>query len=155
MRPLFKVHLRGGIQTIGKLNLISMKQSLHSSSWKCLFVLAATLCLSSSIYSQEEARNNTEVGLTIGPMVFLGDLGGHAGKGTTFIKDYNFATTKLAVGAYFTAYPAQWLGFRFSLNYGNIEGDDGIIQPKGGDEVTRLNRNLNFRSAILEGTAMA
>ena len=132
-----------------------MKQSLHSLSWKCLFVLAATLCLSSSIYSQEEARNNTEVGLTLGPMVFLGDLGGHAGKGTTFIKDYNMTTTKLAVGAYYAAYPMQWLGFRFSLNYGSIEGADNEIKPKGGDEETRLARNLDFRSKILEGTVMA
>ncbi|HMI61194.1 MAG TPA: hypothetical protein VK518_09805 [Puia sp.] len=132
-----------------------MKQSLHSLSWKCLFVLAATLCLSSSIYSQEEARNNTEIGLTLGPMVFLGDLGGHAGKGTTFIKDYNMTTTKLAVGAYVAAYPMQWLGFRLSLNYGAIEGADNEIKPKGGDEESRLARNLDFRSNILEGTVMA
>ena len=105
-----------------------MKQSLHSVKWKCLFV-AVTLCLTSSVYSQEEARNNTEAGLTVGPMVFLGDLGGHAGKGTTFIKDYNMNTTKLAVGGYFTAYPTPWLGFRFSLNYGSIEGSDQTIKP--------------------------
>jgi len=106
-------------------------------------------------YSQDELKNTTEAGLTIGPMVFLGDLGGHAGKGTTFIKDYNMNTTKLAVGAYFTTYPAPWLGFRFSLNYGSIEGADNTIKPKGGDEVTRLDRNLDFRSKILEGTVMA
>jgi hypothetical protein len=88
-------------------------------------------------------------------MVFLGDLGGHAGKGTTFIKDYNMNTTKLAFGAYFTAYPAQWLGFRFSLNYGSLEGSDQTIKPKGGDEETRLARNLDFQSKIIEGTVMA
>src|SRR6202012_3485281 len=115
-----------------------MKQSLHSFSWKCLFVLTVALCIHSSSYSQEEERNNTEMGLTLGPMVFLGDLGGHAGKGTTFIKDYNMTTTKLAVGAYVTAYPMQWLGFRFSLSYSAIEGADNEIKPKGGDEVTRL-----------------
>jgi hypothetical protein len=132
-----------------------MKQCVHSLLWKCLFVLVITLCLYSPSYSQDDYKNTTEAGITVGPMVFLGDLGGHAGKGTTFIKDYNFATTKLAVGAYYAAYPAQWLGFRFSLNYGRIEGDDGIIKPKGGDEETRLARNLNFRSTILEGTVMA
>jgi hypothetical protein len=87
-------------------------------------------------------------------MVFLGDLGGHAGKGTTFIKDYNINTTKLAVGAYYGIYPTQFLGFRFSLNYGSMEGSDQNITPKGGDEVTRLDRNLNFRTSILEGTVM-
>jgi hypothetical protein len=131
-----------------------MKQSLHSVKWKCLFV-AVTLCLTSSVYSQEEARNNTEAGVTIGPMVFLGDLGGHAGKGTTFIKDYNMNTTKLAFGGYFAAFPTQWLGFRFSLNFGSLEGSDQTIKPKGGDEETRLARNLDFQSKIIEGTAMA
>ena len=132
-----------------------MKQSVHSLSWKCLFVLAVTLCLFTSGYAQEEEQNTTEMGFTVGPMVFLGDLGGHAGKGTTFIKDYNMNTTKLAIGAFGTAYPAPFLGFRLSLNYGNIEGSDNDIKPKGGDEVTRLNRNLDFRSMILEGTLMA
>ena len=132
-----------------------MKQSVHSLSWKCLFVLAATLCLFSSGYAQEAEQNTTEAGFTVGPMVFLGDLGGHAGKGTTFIKDYNMNTTKLAIGAFYAAYPAQYLGFRLSLNYGNIEGSDADIKPNGGDEETRLGRNLNFRSTILEGTLMA
>src|SRR6201996_4264042 len=132
-----------------------MKQSVHSLSWKCVFVLAVTLCLYSTGYSQEAEKNTSELGFTVGPMVFLGDLGGHAGKGTTFIKDYNMNTTKLAFGAYFTAYPAQWLGFRFSLNYGSLEGDDNHITAKGGDEETRLARHLDFRSKIIEGTVMA
>src|SRR6186713_1074628 len=132
-----------------------MKQSLHSLSRKCLFLLVVTLSLHFPTYSQDEMKNTTEAGFTIGPMVFLGDLGGHAGKGTTFIKDYNMNATKIAVGAYLTAYPAPWLGFRFSLNYGSIEGDDAHITGKGGDEETRLARNLNFRSKILEGTVMA
>jgi hypothetical protein len=118
-------------------------------------LLVVTLSLHLSSFCQDELKNTTEAGITVGPMVFLGDLGGHAGKGTTFIKDYNMNTTKIAFGAYLTAYPAPWLGFRFSLNYGKITGDDGHITGKGGDEETRLARNLNFRSTIIEGTVMA
>lgn len=132
-----------------------MKQSLHSLLWKCLFLLVVTLSMHFPSYSQDELKNTTEAGFTVGPMVFLGDLGGHAGRGTTFIKDYNMGTTKLAFGAYATVYPAPWLGFRLSLNYGSIAGDDAIIKGKGGDEETRLARNLDFRSKILEGTLMA
>jgi len=131
-----------------------MKQSLHSLKWKCLFV-AVTLCFSSSVFAQEDAQKTTEAGITVGPMVFLGDLGGHAGKGTTIIKDYNMNTTKLAFGAFYAAYPTQWLGFRLSATFGSIEGDDGNITPKGGDEETRLARHLDFRSKIIEGTIMA
>jgi len=134
-----------------------MKQSLHSLLRRCLFLLVVTLSLHLSSYSQDELKNTTEAGITVGPMVFLGDLGGHMGKGTTFIKDYNMSTTKLAFGAYYTAYPAPWLGFRFSLNFGSIEGADNEIKQKGGtgDEQTRLARNLDFRSKIIEGTVMA
>src|ERR1700722_4906302 len=132
-----------------------MKQRVHSLSWKCLSVLAITLSLSSPSFSQEAEKSITEMGFTVGPIVALTDLGGHAGKGTTFIKDYNFNTTKLFFGAYFTAYPAPWLGFRFSGNYGNVEAFDADIKEKGGDEDSRFNRNLDFRSVILEGSAMA
>ena len=132
-----------------------MKQRLHSCTRKCVFLLVVTLSLHFSSFSQEDMQRVTEAGFTIGPMVFLGDLGGHAGKGTTFIKDYNMNTTKISVGAYIAAYPQPWLGIRGSLNYGSIEGDDATISGKGGDEETRLARNLNFRSKILEGTVMA
>ena len=131
-----------------------MKQCLHSLSWKCLFVLAFTLCLYSTSFSQDEAKNFTEFGFTTGPIVALTDLGGHAGKGTTFIKDYKFQNTQLAFGAFLAVYPTPWLGFRFSANYGNVASCDCDIKEKGGDENTRFARNLDFRSIILEGTAM-
>jgi hypothetical protein len=132
-----------------------MKQSLHSLFWKCLFVSAITLCFSTPSFAQEEARNTTEFGFTTGPIAALTDIGGHAGKGTTFIKDYNMNTTKLMFGAYYAAYPAQWLGFRFSANYGKVEDCDCYIHEKGGDEDTRFNRNLDFRTSIIEGSVMA
>jgi hypothetical protein len=132
-----------------------MKQSLHSFCRKCLFLLVVTLSLHFSSFCQDDYQNTTEAGFTVGPMVFLGDLGGHTGKGTTFIKDYNMNETKIAFGAFLTAYPAQWLGFRFSLNYGSIAGDDGNIKGHGGYEQARLARNLDFRSKIFEGTVMA
>jgi hypothetical protein len=132
-----------------------MKQRVHSLSWKCLSLLAFTLCLYSTSFSQEEEKNTTEMGFTVGPMVALTDLGGHAGKGTTFIKDYNFNTTKLAFGAFLTVYPEPWLGFRFSANFGTVEAFDADIKQKGGDEDTRFMRNLDFKTNIIEGTAMA
>jgi len=132
-----------------------MKHCLHSVFWKCLCVSAITLCICSTSFAQEDAKNTTEFGFTTGPIVALTDLGGHAGKGTTFIKDYNMNTTQLMFGAYYAAYPTQWLGFRLSANYGNVGACDCDIKEKGGDEDSRFNRNLDFRSAIFEGTVMA
>src|SRR5260221_8305143 len=111
----FAIWLKGGIQTIGKLNLISMKQRLHSLSWKCLFVLAATLCLSSSSYSQEEARNNTEAGTKVRPLGVLGGPGGHCGKGPTFLTQYKIGNTKTAPRGSFPTYSTTSPGFCFSL----------------------------------------
>jgi len=133
-----------------------MKQSLHSMFRKCLFLLVLTLSLHLSSFCQDdEYLNTTEAGITVGPMVFLGDLGGHVGKGTTFIKDYNMNQTKIAIGAFVATYPTQWLGFRFSLNYGKVQGNDADITAHGGYEEARKNRNLDFRSTILEGNVLA
>jgi hypothetical protein len=132
-----------------------MKQSIHSLSQKCLFLLAVTLSLHFQSFSQEDYQNSAELGFSVGPMVALTDLGGHAGKGTTFIKDYNMNTTKLAFGVNYAVYPQQWLGFRFGFTYGNVGANDADIKDHGGDEDTRKARNLDFRSVILEGSAMA
>jgi hypothetical protein len=128
-----------------------MKKSLHFLFHKCALTLSLALVLHHSSFSQLSAGNYLEAGITVAPMGFLGDLGGHAGKGTSFLKDYNLNTTKLSFGAFVTAHPSEWLGLRLALNYGNIGGDDALITNKGGDEDTRKARNLNFRSSIVEG----
>jgi hypothetical protein len=128
-----------------------MKKSLHSLLHKCALFLSLTLVLHYSSFSQLSAGNYFEGGITVAPMGFLGDLGGHAGKGTSFLKDYNLNTTKLSFGAYVTAHPSEWLGIRFALNYGNVAGNDANVTSKGGDEDSRKNRNLDFRSSIVEG----
>ncbi len=87
-------------------------------------------------------------------MVFLGDLGGHQGVGTPFLKDYNMNATKLSWGIYLAAHPNELLGFRLSANFGSVEGDDNYIKPHGGEEEARLARNLDFKSNITEGTFM-
>lgn len=130
-----------------------MKTDLHSFR-KCLCTLAITLVIYNSSYSQLSAGNYFEAGVTVGPMVFLGDLGGHQGVGTTFLKDYNMNATKLTYGIYIAAHPSELLGIRLSANFGSIEGDDNYISNKGGEEVARLNRNLNFKSSITEANLL-
>lgn len=132
-----------------------MKQKLRSSVWKCYVVTLLFLSnYFTSVAQDTESSSFFEAGITIGPSNFLGDLGGHMGRGTTFIKDNNIPLTKLMLGAFLTYQPNEWLGFRLSGNYGRLEGDDAIIKPKGGMEETRKIRNSNFRSKLLEGTFM-
>jgi hypothetical protein len=130
-----------------------MKTGLHSLR-KCLCSLAVALAFYNSSYSQLTAGNYFEAGVTVGPMVFLGDLGGHYGIGTTFLKDYNMNATKLAFGIYLEAHPSELIGVRFSANFGSVEGDDGFVVNKGGEELWRLQRNLNFKSSITEANLL-
>ena len=128
-----------------------MKKCLHSLL-KCALISSFFLTLHFASFSQLSAGNYLEGGIVVAPMGFLGDLGGHFGKGTTFLKDYNMNTTKLSFGIAVTAHPSEWLGFRVALNYGGVSGDDANISTKSdGIEQARRNRNLNFRSNIYEG----
>ena len=117
------------------------------------------ICLLTAFSVRSEAQSimsgdgKYEIGVALGPMFFLGDLGGHYGEGRGFVKDLNIPLTKLSKGLYANVYPAEWFGFRIGINHGIIEGDDRIINAKGGAEIYRNERNLHFASTILEGYA--
>ncbi len=92
-----------------------------------------------------------EVGFNFGPSFFLGDLGGNSGKGTNDIKDVNLEFTKLMKGAFITMYPKNWLGLRLAADVTYLEGSDDIITTTGINELWRKQRNLDFKTTILEG----
>jgi hypothetical protein len=119
-----------------------------------VFLLCASLIYCSA-FSQLSAGTYWEGGVTIAPSNFLGDLGGNAGKGTTFLKDNNFSETRFFIGGFMQVFPSEWISGRFSVNYGRLSADDAVIQGKGGFEEARRLRNLNFKSNIIEFTAAA
>jgi len=127
-----------------------MKQNLHSFWGKCsvLFLFASLAYFSS--YSQLSDGTYWEAGIQAGPANFLGDLGGNYGKGTGFLKDHQFKTTRFLGGVFAEGYPSEWIGFRFALNIGSIEGDDHFTKANGGVEEARKARNLDFKSSIAE-----
>lgn len=112
------------------------------------FVLYSTRSFSQSITT---GNGKVEIGLGLGPLFFLGDLGGNPGIGQgTWLKDVQFPLTKLSKGIYFNIYPAEWIGFRLAANQGRIDGYDSVIKDKGGLERFRKIRNLQFQSSLLE-----
>jgi len=117
-------------------------------------ILFAVVILSSSYKSFSQSitfgNGTVEAGLGLGPMIFLGDLGGARGIGRTFIKDVDYPLTKLSKGVFLNIAPNEWLGFRIAANLGVPEGDDKQAPNKGGDEVFRLQRNLNFKTNLAE-----
>jgi hypothetical protein len=113
-----------------------------------LFCLLITARFSS--YAQSLSYGKVELGVGVGPLVFLGDLGGNMGKGTTLVKDVNLAVTNIAKGAYVNWHPTEWLAFRAAFNTGRLEGADSLIKDKGGAETYRKVRNLHFRAQMTE-----
>ena len=118
---------------------------------RAIVIIIITLSSSFNSFSQSiTIRNKVEVGIGLGPLFFLGDLGGAAGIGRTFIKDVDYPLTKLSKGLFISVAPREWIGFRVAVNTGVLEGDDKEAPNKGGDEVTRLQRNLNFSTRLWE-----
>jgi hypothetical protein len=108
------------------------------------------ICNRSNSQSIISGNGKYEVGFGIGPLFFLGDLGGNYGEGKTFLKDVNLPLTKVAKGVYAALYPTEWIGFRVAINQGQLEGYDSQIEDKGGAERFRKDRNLQFRSSMVE-----
>jgi len=118
-------------------------------------VLISALSFFTPAFSQSITTGNgkLEVGLGLGPLFFLGDLGGNQGLGKRFVKDVNLPVTKMAKGVYVNIFPAEWLGFRVAANHGKLEAYDSLIRSKGGAEDYRKSRNLQFQSSLLEAYA--
>lgn len=125
-------------------------------------VRISVLCIVLTIFS---ARANSqsivsgdgrwEAGVGFGPMFFLGDLGGSAGVGKPFVKDLDFPLTDFSKNLFVIYSPKDWLALRLSINHGVLKGDDAQAPAKGGAEMDRKERNLSFRSSVLEAFVAA
>src|SRR5690349_19422676 len=92
---------------------------------RTLVLICLLVAFSSRAFSQSITTGNgkIEIGLGLGPMFFLGDLGGNKGVGkSTWLKDVSFPLTKLSKGLYANIYPAEWLGFRLGVNLSKVDG---------------------------------
>ncbi len=127
-----------------------MRTRLLSVRLTVLICLLTILSLQSHSQSISSSNGKVELGLGLGPMFFLGDLGGSKGYGKSFVKDLDFPLTKFCKGIYLNFYPAEWIGFRLAGNLGHVEGDDAEAPAKGGPEEDRKYRNLHFQSKISE-----
>ncbi|MDZ4796300.1 MAG: hypothetical protein SGI83_18665 [Bacteroidota bacterium] len=127
-----------------------MRTNVPTVRLSVLICLFACYSLKSRSQSISTSNGKLELGLGIGPMFFLGDLGGSAGEGKTFVKDLDFPLTKLSKGLYLNYYPTEFIGIRLAGNLGYLEGDDSQAPAKGGAEEDRKYRNLHFKSKISE-----
>lgn len=131
-----------------------MKPFLHNVVLKHAVLLLLCFIIHSRSYSQsylfgEKAK--WEIGVNFGPSFFLGDLGGNSGKGTNDIKDINLEFTKMMKGVFITMYPKNWVGIRLAADITYLHGSDDIITTTGINELWRKQRNLDFKTTVLEG----
>jgi hypothetical protein len=131
-----------------------MRKRLPSLLGKCCLVITFSFLLQSKLHAQSlmfgQGQVKWEIGVTAGPSLFMGDMGGNEGRGAGFIKDVNLELTKIIKGVYIAAYPADWVGFRLAAQIGELEGRDDIIGTDGEHEFYRRQRNLDFRSKLAE-----
>jgi len=124
---------------------------------RTLVLIAAFLALAPRSFSQSIVTPNgkTEIGLYLGPIIFLGDLGGLPGIGqSTGPKDIGYALTKtkFVKGIFVQYYPSEIIGISVAFNLGELEAFDSTINIKGGYEVARWERNEDFKSTLKEGS---
>lgn len=127
----------------------TLKRFAIATACSLLFFVSHTSA--QSIYS----NGRFEVGGGLGPMFFLGDLGGSAGIGKGFVKDVDLPLTKLGKAIYVSYHPSELLGFRLGISHGVLEGDDKKAPDKGGAEIYRLQRNLSFKTSAFEAMLTA
>ncbi|MCD6018145.1 MAG: hypothetical protein K0S53_1266 [Bacteroidetes bacterium] len=108
----------------------------------CLYLLLIILTWNSSLFSQTKKRNfrQHEVGIFLGGAYYIGDLNPR--------KQFNL--TQPAAGLFYRFTPNYRYAFRAGFNWGNVMGDDS--QSEDADQ---LQRNLNFKSQIMEFNVLA
>lgn len=110
-------------------------------------IFLLTFIFIAEVVPQRQAwqRERHHVALGIGAAGFMGDLGGADRTGTQGLRDFDFAAVR----------PSLMIGYRYlllknlalstHLTFAYVAGDD-----KNTDELHRNNRNINFRSPIIE-----
>jgi uncharacterized protein DUF6089 len=115
---------------------------------KQLIFSICILLISLTAFSQVRNKYKYELLGGIGPTGFMGDLGGADQNGSHFLKDYNFNSTRFNINAGVRYKKSSAFGFKGMLTYAMVSGNDADTK-----DFIRHNRNLNFRSPIIELSA--
>lgn len=110
-----------------------------------------SLLLISSIFApgnalaQKKGFNQYEIIIGGGPTNFLGELGGADNIGTHFFRDFNLNSTRFCTNAGLRYSMSPSIAVKSMLTYAMVSGSDNLTEEK-----CRHNRNLSFRSPIIE-----
>lgn len=110
---------------------------------KALLVLL--LILPTLVNAQRWKRQRYEWVTAVGATQFLGDVGGRNQIGSDWFFDLDAASTRYVANIGFRYKISQYVSAKTGFSFGEIYGDD-----KYTEEVYRNNRNIHFRSPIVE-----
>jgi hypothetical protein len=132
-------------------------------SLKLLLVILISM-FSSKSYSQYYYYNNNyydndfvfEFGASVGVMNCITDVGGANSETKYYLNEMRMRNHKFSPGFYFGTMYQNFIGARLEATYGSVSADDkDITNPASLNLVTKRNRNLHFRSNILELALLA
>lgn len=121
-----------------------------------LLLLLMLPAIVSAQRSSRWKRMRYEVVYGVGAANFLGELGGNYGDASDFLNDFEMRVTKPLINVGLRYRIKEKLAVKTGLSFGYLSGADSIAGKKGkppvkGDDgFYRYNRNLHFRSPIIE-----
>jgi len=121
--------------------------------WKIATLLLCVILTCSQADAQYFRQSNywktqrQEVSLGFGISNFLGELGGRNQIGSPFVWDLELSQTRPAMHIDYRYFVAQKMALRARATYGVLAGNDNLTS-----EEYRQNRNLHFRSDVIEFT---
>lgn len=91
-----------------------------------------------------------ELGASVATMNCFTDLGGKKGAGKNYFRDINLGNSQIAGSVFFTAHYRYAIGLRAEATFGKIKADDHTLESVKSTTFGRYERNLSFRSNIIE-----
>jgi len=91
-----------------------------------------------------------EVGMSLGFMNCLTDLGGGKGVGKNFVKDVNLGNTEPEGSIFFSAIYKNRFVLRTEMVWGILKSSDAVLKSVKESTGGRYERNLSFRTSIFE-----
>lgn len=91
-----------------------------------------------------------EIGVSVGAINCLTDVGGNKGIGKKFVKDLNLGKTSYTAGASLSAMYKDAIALRLEYTFGKVQAEDKVLAKVASSTYGRYERNLSFRTKISE-----
>ncbi|MEO6490861.1 MAG: DUF6089 family protein [Ferruginibacter sp.] len=91
-----------------------------------------------------------EIGASLGVMNCFTDLGGKKGTGHKYYRGNDFSNSQVDAGIYMALMYKYAVGLRLDVTFGHVKASDETLEPVRETTYGRYDRNLSFKSQIIE-----